>query len=844
MDALDECPRMRGFHRRVKRVLELVKGLVDLHHPNLRLCITSRPEFDLRTTLVPLATQQISLYDESGQKQDISGYVTFVVRSDRRMKRWRDDDKDAVSMGFLPTGGPAALFSDQSPSYPRELPKSHDLELVGTYYRDATLLSHYPPGRSIKGLARLTCKWLRRAMQDCGPGGHDSEEDACTCVGLLKAQIKNGETAHARAQMIVDYCNPSTLHGVSQRRRGLPPNTENKQKVKTRPARRGEEHASLPLHVALLPFSGTGTGIRAEVEYLSNPNQRHGKQSSFGAATGTGGSASSAVPHGLSKSFEVKLVTHDEALMTSQELLISNEKEKGRNQCHGGVSKIGDPYDLVHEWEEGAKRSDVVKGGPRILPLESVLGMRVQRCLKLTRHSSHHWQATGRVVLPRTGDASGEGVLTVIQTEDETTTAVEFRSRWSTGVQKDAPALKAYKQQTKRDLASHPLATRLQSCDSPRAIIAMLRAQFQTFDRTQIANERWTKWLDPTVNVLYAFSATLGNGVGLVIARYISTLERYLRWDCVLLQRLEQYIEVRPTVAMTDIIVKIMAEVLSILGIVTKEVGQGRTKAYLKKLIGRKDVEDALQRLDALTQEEARMAAAEALTITRGIDDKVKDVNDKVKDVDDKVEGVDERVQAVDIKVDGIYDRVRTVDSKVQRVDHRVGTVIQGVKETGVAIQQVANQVTDLNRNELRKDLRKWITPPDPSVNYNTASDSHHDAGSGKSILSSVIIRDIKSTSDAGSAFLAYFYFDFKDTAKQDSRALLSSLLVQLSDQSDIFCDALFSLYSAHKRGSEQPTVDSLARCLKDMLTMIRQMLSTSVPMIREFHRRVKGSSS
>ncbi len=145
---------------------------------------------------------------------------------------------------------------------------------------------------------------------------------------------------------------------------------------------------------------------------------------------------------------------------------------------------------------------------------------------------------------------------------------------------------------------------------------------------------------------------------------------------------------------MTDMIVKIMVEVLSILGIVTKEVGQGRTsmsfpvdtyakidlhaEKYLKKLIGKKDVEDALQRLDQLTQEEARMAAAEVLTITRGIDDKVKGVDDKVKDVDEKVEGVDERVQAVDIKVEGIDDKMRSVDGKVQDVDHKVGSVIQG----------------------------------------------------------------------------------------------------------------------------------------------------------------------
>ncbi|KAH9012843.1 hypothetical protein EDB83DRAFT_2272317, partial [Lactarius deliciosus] len=320
---------------------------------------------------------------------------------------------------------------------------------------------------------------------------------------------------------------------------------------------------------------------------------------------------------------------------------------------------------------------------------------------------------------------------------------------------------------------------------------------------------------------------------------------------------------------MTDIIVKIMVEVLSILGIVTKEIEQGRTKKYLKKLIGRKEVEDALQRLDALTQEEARMAAAEALAISRGIDDKVKDVGEKVEGVNEKVEGVDGRVQVVDMKADDIGNKVRTVDSKIQSVDHKVGSVIQGVKDTGVAVQQVVNQVTDLNRlspdliaadhesltcligNELRKDLRKWVAPPDPSVNYNTASGAHHEGtaawctkgntlaewktsgsllwihgkpGSGKSILSSVIVRDIKSMSSASSAFLAYFYFDFKDTTKQDSRALLSSLLVQLSDQSDIFCDALSSLYSAHKRGSEQPTVDSLAQCLKDMLTTTGQV--------------------
>ena len=96
MDALDECPNDSGIPSSREKVLKLVKELVGHHHPNLRLCVTSRPEFDIRTTLAPLATQQVSLHDEIGQKQDIIDYLTSIVRSDERMKRWREDDKSMV----------------------------------------------------------------------------------------------------------------------------------------------------------------------------------------------------------------------------------------------------------------------------------------------------------------------------------------------------------------------------------------------------------------------------------------------------------------------------------------------------------------------------------------------------------------------------------------------------------------------------------------------------------------------------------------------------------------------------------------------------------------------------
>ena len=96
IDALDECPNDSGIPSSRERVLELVKELVERRYPNLRLCITSRPEFDIRTTFKSLATQQVSLHDESGQKQDIIDYVTSVVHSDKKMTRWRGDDKDMV----------------------------------------------------------------------------------------------------------------------------------------------------------------------------------------------------------------------------------------------------------------------------------------------------------------------------------------------------------------------------------------------------------------------------------------------------------------------------------------------------------------------------------------------------------------------------------------------------------------------------------------------------------------------------------------------------------------------------------------------------------------------------
>ena len=77
-------------------------------------------------------------------------------------------------------------------------------------------------------------------------------------------------------------------------------------------------------------------------------------------------------------------------------------------------------------------------------------------------------------------------------------------------------ALEKYKKRTKTDLVAHLLVAQLQSCNSPDAILAILHQQVQALDQSRSSDERWSKWLDPTVNVLYALSSTVAAGVGLV----------------------------------------------------------------------------------------------------------------------------------------------------------------------------------------------------------------------------------------------------------------------------------------------------------------------------------------
>ncbi|KAF8495911.1 hypothetical protein F5888DRAFT_1840219, partial [Russula emetica] len=395
-------------------------------------------------------------------------------------------------------------------------------------------------------------------------------------------------------------------------------------------------------------------------------------------------------------------------------------------------------------------------------------------------------------------------------------------------------ALKAYERRTEKDLLAHPLAAQLQPCDSPSSILIVLQQQVQELNQSQSSDERLTKWLDPTVNVLYTLSETLGEGVSLVFspakaifagigvllsaakddrAGQDALFEVFERIEA-FSQRLEVYTKAAFNQEMVDIITKIMVEVLNVLGIATKEIRQGRMKKYLKKLIERTNIEDALKRLDRLTHEEARMAAAQVLKVANAVDDNVQGIANNMVSVDNRVAGVDDRVAGIDDRMKDVHDGV-----------------------------------DQMNRNQLRQDLRRWLSPPDPSTNHNIACNAHHEGtatwffrgsiyqdwkstssepllwiygkpGSGKTILCSTIVQDTKVMCDAGQASMAYFYFDFRDIDKQHWRDLITSLLTQLSSHSGPRCDILSRLYSKHDDGAQQPSDDTLTRCLKEMLTL------------------------
>ena len=121
------------------------------------------------------------------------------------------------------------------------------------------------------------------------------------------------------------------------------------------------------------------------------------------------------------------------------------------------------------------------------------------------------------------------------------------------------------------------------------------------------------------------------------------------------------YTEVPLTPAMTNKMVQITVEILDILAIATKEMKQNRmsefdlrfrfhdtdivSEKFLKRVIGRTDLEDGMKKLDQLTNEEVVMASAQLLRVTNNIDNNVLDVKREVQLVGDDIKAVEGKLQ-------------------------------------------------------------------------------------------------------------------------------------------------------------------------------------------------------
>jgi len=145
------------------------------------------------------------------------------------------------------------------------------------------------------------------------------------------------------------------------------------------------------------------------------------------------------------------------------------------------------------------------------------------------------------------------------------------------------------------------------------------------------------------------------------------------------LQRLNRYTAIPLTPEMTLILGKIMAQILSVLAISTKEMKESgisgsirsifcfmadyETEKFMKRIAGRTDVENALERLDMLTKEENLMTAARNLEVTHRVDVNVMATQEVIQDVDGNVKETKELTRDV-------RDNIITMDDNVKVTRH------------------------------------------------------------------------------------------------------------------------------------------------------------------------------
>jgi len=151
------------------------------------------------------------------------------------------------------------------------------------------------------------------------------------------------------------------------------------------------------------------------------------------------------------------------------------------------------------------------------------------------------------------------------------------------------------------------------------------------------------------------------------------------------LKRLDVYINIAPDEMMTDIIIKIMVEMLSVVALAKKQIKRGRFRTFAKKLLGDSEIGAVLRRLDRLTHDEARTTGAQTLSVVHGLVSNMKVVME---------------------------------DGKAS---------MENIREALVALHRLEYKTNKIQRDQLQRDVQHWLSPPDPSSNHDLFWKAHHD---------------------------------------------------------------------------------------------------------------------
>ncbi|KAH9063573.1 hypothetical protein EDB87DRAFT_1820687 [Lactarius vividus] len=214
-------------------------------------------------------------------------------------------------------------------------------------------------------------------------------------------------------------------------------------------------------------------------------------------------------------------------------------------------------------------------------------------------------------------------------------------------------AFDRYASQVGMDLTKNPLANALRRSVSPSAVLELLQDKAHAFNDYRDGDRTLIDRLKPVVQVVHGSSGVFGEAVSLVRANRLEVTVRIFTlpqpstvptnlFECLanFPKRLQTYISIPFTPLMADIIVKILVELRSVLALATKQVQQGRLKKLAKKLLGESEIEAVLQKLDRLTQEEARTTALQTLEVVHCLVNNVKVTMDDGRASLDRVKNV------------------------------------------------------------------------------------------------------------------------------------------------------------------------------------------------------------